>query len=180
MRLQTASSLLLLLLLVSTEQFLHPISLPSRLITPFAPRRRARADAAAGQAGKLPDVIVACVGGGSNAIGLFYPFIGDASVKIVGVEAGGEKVPPRRAIAPPPRRTACPRTASPPCATPGAPPASRHPHRPSPPPPALAPLPAASGPGADGVGGQGREAKHSCSHLPSPFVGQGLEGQHSR
>ncbi len=43
----------------------------------------------------LPDVIVACVGGGSNAIGLFHPFIGDASVKIVGVEAGGEKVAPR-------------------------------------------------------------------------------------
>ncbi len=44
------------------------------------------------QAGRLPDVIVACVGGGSNAIGLFHPFIGDKDVKIVGVEAGGEKV----------------------------------------------------------------------------------------
>mmetsp|Transcript_66071 Transcript_66071/g.137695 ORF Transcript_66071/g.137695 Transcript_66071/m.137695 type:complete len:698 (-) Transcript_66071:361-2454(-) len=43
------------------------------------------------QAGKLPDAIVACVGGGSNAIGLFYPFIKDESVKIYGVEAGGEK-----------------------------------------------------------------------------------------
>ena len=41
--------------------------------------------------GKLPDAIVACVGGGSNAIGLFYPFIKDESVKIYGVEAGGEK-----------------------------------------------------------------------------------------
>ena len=41
--------------------------------------------------GKLPDAIVACVGGGSNAIGLFYPFIKDKSVKIYGVEAGGEK-----------------------------------------------------------------------------------------
>lgn len=41
--------------------------------------------------GKLPSCIVACVGGGSNAIGLFHPFIGDKSVKIFGVEAGGEK-----------------------------------------------------------------------------------------
>ncbi|MFO0812856.1 MAG: tryptophan synthase subunit beta [Gemmatales bacterium] len=41
------------------------------------------------QLGKLPDVVVACVGGGSNAAGMFYPFIDDASVKIVGVEAGG-------------------------------------------------------------------------------------------
>jgi tryptophan synthase beta chain len=41
------------------------------------------------QTGKLPDAIVACVGGGSNAIGLFHPFIDDASVEIIGVEAGG-------------------------------------------------------------------------------------------
>ncbi|GAA3954987.1 tryptophan synthase subunit beta [Allohahella marinimesophila] len=40
--------------------------------------------------GKLPDALVACVGGGSNAIGLFYPFLGDESVKIYGVEAGGK------------------------------------------------------------------------------------------
>jgi tryptophan synthase beta chain len=39
--------------------------------------------------GRLPDVLVACVGGGSNAIGLFHPFIGDRRVRIVGVEAGG-------------------------------------------------------------------------------------------
>ena len=39
--------------------------------------------------GKLPDVIVACVGGGSNAIGIFYPFIEDTQVRLVGVEAGG-------------------------------------------------------------------------------------------
>jgi len=39
--------------------------------------------------GKLPDVIVACVGGGSNAIGVFYPFIEDTQVRLVGVEAGG-------------------------------------------------------------------------------------------
>jgi tryptophan synthase beta chain len=40
-------------------------------------------------AGGLPDVVVACVGGGSNAIGLFHPFLGDSSVAILGVEAGG-------------------------------------------------------------------------------------------
>ncbi|MGV3548193.1 tryptophan synthase subunit beta [Rhizobium sp.] len=39
--------------------------------------------------GKLPDVVIAAVGGGSNAIGIFHPFLDDASVKIVGVEAGG-------------------------------------------------------------------------------------------
>ena len=41
------------------------------------------------QAGVLPDVAVACVGGGSNAIGMFHPFLGDAGVKLLGVEAGG-------------------------------------------------------------------------------------------
>ncbi len=39
--------------------------------------------------GKLPDAVVACVGGGSNAIGTFYDFIGDESVRLIGVEAGG-------------------------------------------------------------------------------------------
>jgi tryptophan synthase beta chain len=39
--------------------------------------------------GKLPDAVVACVGGGSNAAGMFHPFVNDASVKLVGVEAGG-------------------------------------------------------------------------------------------
>ena len=39
--------------------------------------------------GKLPDVLIACVGGGSNAIGLFYPFLNDTSVRLIGVEAGG-------------------------------------------------------------------------------------------
>ncbi|MDZ7735747.1 MAG: tryptophan synthase subunit beta [Gammaproteobacteria bacterium] len=42
--------------------------------------------------GKLPDVLVACVGGGSNAIGLFYPFLQDQAVKMYGVEAGGEGI----------------------------------------------------------------------------------------
>lgn len=44
------------------------------------------------QAGRLPDALVACVGGGSNAIGLFYPFLGDEDVKIYGVEGGGDGV----------------------------------------------------------------------------------------
>lgn len=39
--------------------------------------------------GKLPDAVVACVGGGSNAAGIFYPFIDDEDVKLIGVEAGG-------------------------------------------------------------------------------------------
>lgn len=41
------------------------------------------------QAGRLPDALVACVGGGSNAIGLFHPFLNDESVRMYGVEAGG-------------------------------------------------------------------------------------------
>ncbi len=41
---------------------------------------------------RLPDLLVACVGGGSNAIGLFHPFLEDESVKMVGVEAGGEGI----------------------------------------------------------------------------------------
>ena len=41
------------------------------------------------QAGALPDVVVACVGGGSNAIGLFHPFVADTEVKLLGFEAGG-------------------------------------------------------------------------------------------
>ena len=40
--------------------------------------------------GRLPDAVVACVGGGSNAMGMFHPFIDDAEVRLVGVEAGGE------------------------------------------------------------------------------------------
>jgi tryptophan synthase beta chain len=40
--------------------------------------------------GKLPDVLVACIGGGSNAIGLFHPFLGDEDVRMIGVEAAGE------------------------------------------------------------------------------------------
>src|ERR1700760_532724 len=45
---------------------------------------------------KLPDLLIACVGGGSNAIGLFYPFLEDAGVKMLGIEAGGEGIIPER------------------------------------------------------------------------------------
>jgi tryptophan synthase beta chain len=45
---------------------------------------------------RLPDLLVACVGGGSNAIGLFYPFLEDASVQMLGVEAGGEGIKPEK------------------------------------------------------------------------------------
>jgi tryptophan synthase beta chain len=44
--------------------------------------------------GRLPEVVVACVGGGSNAAGMFYPFIDDAGVELVGVEAGGRGAGP--------------------------------------------------------------------------------------
>lgn len=52
------------------------------------------------QAGRLPDALVACVGGGSNAIGLFHPFLGDRSVAIYGVEAAGEGLETGRHAAP--------------------------------------------------------------------------------
>jgi len=45
---------------------------------------------------RLPDLLIACVGGGSNAIGLFYPFLNDASVKMIGVEAGGHGIMPEQ------------------------------------------------------------------------------------
>ncbi|MCY4362389.1 MAG: tryptophan synthase subunit beta [Gammaproteobacteria bacterium] len=50
--------------------------------------------------GKLPDVLVACVGGGSNAIGLFHPFLQDSSVRLIGVEAGGHGLQTGRHAAP--------------------------------------------------------------------------------
>ena len=50
--------------------------------------------------GKLPDALVACVGGGSNAIGLFHPFLDDEGVKMYGVEAGGDGVETGRHAAP--------------------------------------------------------------------------------
>jgi tryptophan synthase beta chain len=44
------------------------------------------------QIGRLPDVVLACVGGGSNAIGLFYPFVNDTAVRMIGIEAGGRSL----------------------------------------------------------------------------------------
>src|SRR5262249_47116492 len=41
------------------------------------------------QTGRLPDVVIACVGGGSNSAGMFYPFVGEHDVELIGVEAGG-------------------------------------------------------------------------------------------
>jgi tryptophan synthase beta chain len=49
--------------------------------------------------GRLPDAVVACVGGGSNAIGLFHPFLNDEGVRIIGVEAAGEGMAGRHAAA---------------------------------------------------------------------------------
>jgi tryptophan synthase beta chain len=48
------------------------------------------------QAGRLPDIVVACVGGGSNAIGIFDAFVEDTNVRLIGVEAGGERIAPGR------------------------------------------------------------------------------------
>jgi tryptophan synthase beta chain len=45
---------------------------------------------------RLPDLLIACVGGGSNSMGLFYPFLNDQSVKMVGVEAGGRGIKPNQ------------------------------------------------------------------------------------
>jgi tryptophan synthase beta chain len=52
------------------------------------------------QTGRLPDALIACVGGGSNAIGLFHPFLEDESVKIYGVEAAGDGIETGRHSAP--------------------------------------------------------------------------------
>ena len=48
------------------------------------------------QVGRLPDIVVACVGGGSNAMGIFDGFLDDAAVRLIGVEAGGEAIAPGR------------------------------------------------------------------------------------
>src|SRR5690606_35381157 len=50
--------------------------------------------------GRLPDALVACVGGGSNAIGLFHPFLNDSSVQLYGVEAAGDGLQTGRHAAP--------------------------------------------------------------------------------
>ena len=60
------------------------------------------------RAGRLPKTVVACVGGGSNAMGVFHAFVGDRDVELVGVEAGGRgarhRPPLRFAVARPPGR----------------------------------------------------------------------------
>ena len=61
--------------------------------------REARAQSLA-QTGRLPDALVACVGGGSNAIGLFHPFLHDESVAMYGVEAGGHGISTNQHAAP--------------------------------------------------------------------------------
>ncbi len=50
--------------------------------------------------GRLPDCVIACVGGGSNAAGIFYPFVDDAGVRLIGVEAGGRSNQPGQHAAP--------------------------------------------------------------------------------
>ena len=52
------------------------------------------------QLGRLPDAVLACVGGGSNAMGIFHPFLEDESVRLIGVEAGGDGVETGRHSAP--------------------------------------------------------------------------------
>ena len=52
------------------------------------------------QLGKLPDVCIACIGGGSNAMGLFYPFVDDAQVQFIGVEAAGDGLDSEKHAAP--------------------------------------------------------------------------------
>jgi tryptophan synthase beta chain len=61
--------------------------------------REARAQSLA-QTGRLPDALVACVGGGSNAIGLFHPFLQDETVAMYGVEAGGHGIATNQHAAP--------------------------------------------------------------------------------
>jgi tryptophan synthase beta chain len=48
------------------------------------------------QSGRLPDIVVACVGGGSNAMGIFDAFVDDKQIRLIGVEAGGERIAPGR------------------------------------------------------------------------------------
>src|SRR5690606_29892648 len=57
------------------------------------------------QTGRLPAAVVACVGGGSNAIGIFHGFLADEGVRLIGVEAAGEGLDSGRRAATPPRRS---------------------------------------------------------------------------
>ena len=64
---------------------------------PVGDRPGGAARSASTPIGRLPDAIVACVGGGSNAMGIFDAFIADASGRLIGVEAGGDGIAPGRA-----------------------------------------------------------------------------------
>ncbi len=78
----------------------RPGALPGARARPAAHDRRRGARAAArARPGRLPTRVVACVGGGSNAIGIFTAFLEDAGVELVGVEAGGEGIATRLATA---------------------------------------------------------------------------------
>ncbi len=67
----------------------HPFPMIVRDFQSVIGRESREQCVAANGLGRLPDVVVACVGGGSNAAGMFYPFVEDKSVELVGVEAGG-------------------------------------------------------------------------------------------
>ena len=77
--------------MIGTAAGPHPFPLLVRELQAII-SREARAQMLA-QAGRLPDYVVACVGGGSNAIGAFHEFVPDASVKLIGVEAAGSGKP---------------------------------------------------------------------------------------
>ncbi len=70
----------------------HPFPLICRDFQSIIGRETRQQIAAA--EGRLPDVLIACVGGGSNAIGLFFDFIGDDAIRMIGVEAGGKEIVP--------------------------------------------------------------------------------------
>ena len=77
---------------------------------PARDRRSRRARRSSAAEGRLPDALVACVGGGSNAMGIFHPFLDDAGVRLIGVEAAGEGLatrPARRGARPRARRACC-------------------------------------------------------------------------
>ena len=63
---------------------------------PVGDRHARRARRCSSRSAGLPDIVVACVGGGSNAIGIFDAFIDDRGVRLIGVEAGGERIAPGR------------------------------------------------------------------------------------
>ena len=80
----------------------RPASVPADgARVPVGDRPRGAARRCSSRTGRLPDAVVACVGGGSNAIGIFDAFLDDAGVRLIGVEAGGEAHragPPRGAL----------------------------------------------------------------------------------